>query len=266
MVQLRDDSNGGVRNPSLTAQKTINRGTMMNTQNAVPSHLDLTLLANFVHQVVNPLNGVAGTLDNLADGVIEGEDRRLQRLNAARAQLEQCITLIRNLAFLAQGSGGVANNEWRKIVVPQVIIESAMFFQEDGKSKGIEINLLDRSTQNTIFGHPELIRQVLMNIFDNFIKYGKRGHPVEVNQRLQKNTGMALIEIKGISANPIDQDDLEKIGTLGFRGKNAKMVVASGSGLGMYICKKIITDQGGSLHVEAGAQGKVLFLIKLPTE
>ena len=210
-------------------------------------NLDLTLLANFVHQVVNPLNGVAGTLDNLAEGTVEGEERRLQRLNAARAQLEQCITLIRNLAFLAQGRGGVADDDRRKIVLPQVIIESAMIFQEDGKTKKIEINLLDRSTQNTITGHPELIRQVLMNIFDNFIKYGKIGHPVEVDQRIQKSSGMALIEIKGISAHPIDQEDLGKIGTLGFRGKNAKKVVASGSGLGMYICKKIIEEQGGSL-------------------
>lgn len=236
----------------------------MNREISKPTNLDLTLLANFVHQVVNPLNGVAGTLDNLADGVIEGEERRLQRLNAARAQLEQCITLIRNLAFLAQGSGGVADHE-RKIVLPQVIIESAMFFQEDGKSKNIEINLLDRVAQNTIKGHPELIRQVLMNIFDNFIKYGKRGAPVEVYQRIQRSTGMALIEIKGISAYPVDQEDIDQIGTLGFRGKNAKKLVASGSGLGMYICRKIIEDEGGSLHMEAGSQGKVLFLIKLPT-
>ena len=226
--------------------------------------LDLTLLANFVHQVVNPLNGIAGTLYNLADGVISDEDRRLQRLNAARAQLEQCITLMRNLAFLAQGRGGVADDDRRKIVLPQVIIESAMFFQEDGKSKGIEINLSDRSTQNTITGHPELIRQVLMNIFDNFIKYGKKGVAVEVNQRIQKSTGMAIVEIRGISQFPIDQDDLKKIGNLGFRGRNAKKVVASGSGIGIYICRKIIEEQGGVLHIEAGAQGKVLFTIKLP--
>jgi signal transduction histidine kinase len=228
------------------------------------TNLDLTLLANFVHQVVNPLNGVAGTLDNLADGVIEGEDRRLQRLNVARAQLEQCITLMRNLAFLAQGHGGVADDDRRRIVLPQVIIESAMFFQEDGKSKGIEINLLDRKTQNTITGHPELIRQVLMNIFDNFIKYGKKDYPVEVDQRIQKSTGMAIIEIRGLSEYPIDQEDLNKIGNLGFRGQNARKVVASGSGLGIYICKKIIEEQNGTLHIEAGAHGKVLFIIKLP--
>ena len=231
-----------------------------------PDNLDLTLLANFVHQVVNPLNGVAGTLDNLSEGVIQGEERRQQRLNAARAQLEQCITLIRNLAFLAQRSGGVADDDRRKIVLPQVIIESAMFFQEDGKSKNIDINLIDRKTQNTIHGHPELIRQVLMNIFDNFIKYGKRGCPVEVNQRIQRSSGMALVEIKGISEYAVDREDLAKIGTLGFRGKNAKRVLASGSGLGMYICRNIIESQGGKLHIEAGSQGKVLFLIKLPAQ
>ena len=54
--------------------------------------IDLALLSNFVHQVVNPLNGVAGTLDNLADGVVREEQRREQRLRVARAQLEQCIT------------------------------------------------------------------------------------------------------------------------------------------------------------------------------
>lgn len=104
-----------------------------------------------------------------------------------------------------------------------------------------------------------------MNIFVNFIKYGKRGEPVEVNQRIQRSTGMALIEIRGLSAYPIDQEDLVQIGKLGFRGKNAKKLVASGSGLGMYICRKIVEGEGGSLHMEAGAQGKVLFLIKLPT-
>lgn len=139
-----------------------------------------------------------------------------------------------------------------------------MFFQEDGRSRGVEINLIDRREQNTIKGHPELVRQVLMNIFDNFIKYGRRGVPVEVYQRIQHSSGMALIEIRGIAAHPLDQSDISKIGTLGFRGQNARKVIASGSGLGMYICRKIIGDLGGSLHVEGSSQGNVLFLIKLP--
>lgn len=71
------------------------------------------------------------------------------------------------------------------------------------ENKNIEIKLIDRVTQNTVSGHHELIRQVLMNIFDNFTKYGKRGHPVEVDQRIQKSSGMAIIEIKGLSEHPL---------------------------------------------------------------
>ena len=73
---------------------------------------DLVLLANFVHQVINPLNGVAGTLDNLAEGVIREEHRR------------------------------------------------------------------------------DLIRQVLMNIFDNCVKYSENNSIIEVNQRIQKKSNL----------------------------------------------------------------------------
>jgi signal transduction histidine kinase len=228
-------------------------------------NFDLTLLANFVHQVVNPLNGVAGTLDNLAEGLVDGEARKTQRLNAARAQIEQCITLMRNLAFLAQGSGGVADQDRRQIVLPQVIIESAMFFQEDGKSKSIKISLSDRVTQNKVAGHPELIRQVLMNIFDNCIKYGKRGSKVDVNQWVQAGTGSAIITISSESEHPVDAADLKRICELGFRGKNARRVIASGTGLGLYICKEIIERvHGGVFHIQSSGQDGILFTVKLP--
>ena len=230
----------------------------------LPASLDLTMLANFVHQVINPLNGVAGTLDNLADGVVE-EHRQPQRLNAARAQIEQCITLMRNLAFLAQGSGGVADQDRRHVVLPQVIIEAAMFFQEEGKSKRIEISLKDRRTQNKVVGHPELIRQVLMNLFDNCIKYGAFGSEIEVNQWVQSGSSMAIVTVRGKSLHPLPASEMGSIFKLGQRGSNARKVVASGTGLGLYICKQIVEiDHGGTLSVQPDGADGILFTIKLP--
>jgi signal transduction histidine kinase len=225
--------------------------------------LDLTLLANFVHQIVNPLNGVAGTLDNLVDGTID-ESRREQRLNAARAQLEQCITLVRNLAFLAQGSGGVADQDQRVVVLPQVIIEAAMFFQEDGESRRIRISLQDRKTQNKVTGHPELIRQVLMNLYDNFIKYGALNSTIEVNQWIQSETNFAIIEMHGESRYPIASEEISRMFDLGFRGSNATKVVASGTGLGLFICRQIVESIGGSIHAQASGKSGIQFIIKLP--
>ena len=137
------------------------------------ANFDLTLLANFVHQVVNPLNGVIGTLDNLIDGTI-GETRRVQRTTAARAQLEGCVNLLQNLAFLVSTPEYLGEEDKKVVVLPQVIIEAAMYFQEEAKKREVTIDLQDRATQNRCRAHPELVRQVLMNIFDNCTKYTKK--------------------------------------------------------------------------------------------
>ena len=47
-------------------------------------------------------------------------------------------------------------------------------------------------------------------------------------------------------------------------GRNAKKIVASGSGLGLYICNKILSGHGGSLDIVSRNNGDILFLIKLP--
>ena len=225
---------------------------------------DLPLLANFVHQVVNPLNGVVGTLDNLIDGSIS-EDRRIQRTTAARAQLEGCINLLRNLAFLVRRAEPVQETDRKVVVLPQVIIEAAMFFQEEAANREVTIDLLDRRTQNRCRAHPELIRQVLMNIFDNCAKYSMRGTPVLVEQWIQKRTGLAMVSVRNTPSQPIAAEDIDQLFDLGFRGQNAKLEVASGTGLGMYICKHIIEDMhGGRIDVSRDKED-LQVLIRIPS-
>jgi signal transduction histidine kinase len=241
----------------------------MNDKSAFPDdvveNFDLVLLANFVHQVVNPLNGVAGTLDNIVEGTIKDENRKVQRMRAARAQLEQCISLVRNLAFLAQGFNKVSDSEKRDVLLPEQIIRSAMFFQEDAAMKGIRITLVEKPEQNRVFAHLDLLNQVFMNIFDNCVKYSKKGTTVEVHQRIQKKTGDAIITIRNVLNSPIDNIGLSNIFDLGYRGQNAKMVVASGTGLGMYICKRIVEEvHSGTLSVQLYGGDSIEFTIKIP--
>ena len=181
------------------------------------TNFDLTLLANFVHQVVNPLNGVIGTLDNLIDGSI-GEERRIQRTKAARAQLENCVNLLQNLAFLVRSPQSLDLEDLKTVVLPQVIIEAAMFFQEQASNNGVKFVLSDKKKRNRCSGHPELLRQALMNIFDNCTKYSKTDTEVRVKQWIRKQTGDAMISISSTPSHYISNEDLERVFEKGFRG------------------------------------------------
>jgi signal transduction histidine kinase len=205
-------------------------------------YVDTPLISAFTHQIINPLNGIVGTLDNLIDGTIS-KDRSLQRLKAARAQLSHTIELVRNLAYLSQISTEMGRESLRNLgtssVVPAVIIEAAMFFQEIADHRRMTISLVDRDTQYVVKGHPDLLRQVFTNLLENAVKYGYPGTSILICPHVQKKTDNLIIEV--INNGPgFGYDMKEKIFERGVRGPEAKHVLASGSGIGLYICREIL--------------------------
>lgn len=229
---------------------------------------DLKILANFVHQVINPLSGVAGTLDNLIDGTI-AKSRQEQRLKVARAQLEESILLVRNLAYFSDMSsykgGHFPVGHTRHVcLLPEIIIQAAMFFQELGHQKNIEIFLEDREVQHRIEGNPDLLRQVFMNIFDNAVKYGQKYTEVRVTAWRQKNSKALLVRIKGRSIY-IPSNERQRVFEVSYRSEEAKGKLASGTGLGLFICRTILSGFGATIEVESSSQnGDVAFLIRFP--
>ncbi|HDZ9489447.1 TPA: hypothetical protein RUZ72_003667, partial [Vibrio cholerae] len=111
----------------------------------------LFLIQNITHQAINPMSGVIGTLDNLIDGTVP-DHKRTQRLSRARSQLEYTVSLIRNLSYFAEYASGntdsISSSSIKTTVIPQAIIESAQFFQEQGVNNSIKVELENRHIQN----------------------------------------------------------------------------------------------------------------------
>jgi signal transduction histidine kinase len=230
----------------------------------------LLFLSNFVHQVVNPLSGVIGTLSNIAEGTYPDEDIAKQKINACRAQLEQCVSLIRNLAFLSDYFSDSEDKvlrparEMTTSVLPQVIIESIQFLQTLGERKGIRLELTESKKQYRVKVRPELLKQVFINIFDNWLKYGEHTQTIEAIPSVN-SSGDLIVVIKGKSIG-FDGNDAENIFKLGFRSTEAKQAVAQGSGIGLHICKQIMENAlGGTIRAEHNKATKVTtFRIMIP--
>ena len=223
------------------------------------------LLSNFTHQVINPLNGVIGTLDNIVDGTISAQNT-LQRVNSSRAQLECTVGLIRNLAYFAEFSAGNENAPLKvdKVcIIPQLLIEAAQFYQEQAKLDKMRIELNEKSHQLAVRGNPDLLRQVFMNIFDNAVKYGEPGSLVNVKYWHKQSPEQVIITIDGKS---VGFDRSEKIFELGYRGRSARARTSSGSGIGLSICELIISNvfKGKITGECASATNITTFTIRLP--
>lgn len=233
-----------------------------------PQTIDLLFLGNFVHQVVNPLNGIAGTLDNVASGIYSFEESK-RKVNTVRAQLEGCISLVRNLAFFSEVSSETKRLSAPRAdaisVLPQTIIEAAMFYQDAASSRRIDIELLDRETQYRIKGRPEALRQVFMNLFDNATKYGDSDTKVTIEPRVQRKNGTLLVEVRNVGIG-FTGDEAKKFFQLGVRGREAKGSKALGTGLGLYICRRIMEDFiDGSISVSHNLRlRETTFQIRFP--
>jgi K+-sensing histidine kinase KdpD len=242
---------------------------------AVESKPDVGLLflSNFVHQVVNPMNGVIGTLSNITDGTYS-ESVVKQKVNASRAQLEQCISLIRNLAYISdyffetseKSALRPPTKDVGTSVLPQVIIESVQFFQVLAEKKRIGMELLDSRTQYRVSARPELLKQVFINLFDNWLKYGDTNQIITVEPTVN-SSGDLVVLMCGNSIG-FDGADSENIFKLGFRSSQAKRVVAQGSGIGLHVCQQIMENAiGGNIKAEHNGKSHVTtFRLTIPRE
>ena len=176
---------------------------------------------------------------------------------------QSCISL----RFFFETSGKEALRQVRESgisILPQVIIEAAQFFQILAEKKGIRIELLDSATQYRVSLRPELLKQVFINIFDNWLKYGIRDQVVQILTSVNKNSDL-VIETVGASVG-FDNNEAEHLFVLGFRSKEAAGKLAQGSGIGLYICREIIDKilAGRISAVHQKDPNKTTFRISIP--
>jgi len=110
-----------------------------------------------------------------------------------------------------------------------------------------------------VFSSLRKLQEIFSNLIDNAVKYSKSGGEVVISEELADNFLKVSITDSGLGMSP---EDLTKIFTPYFRSDSVKAI--PGTGLGLFIVKKLIDDMGGKIEVKSTLNVGTTFLIFLP--
>ena len=202
---------------------------------------------NVSHEVSNPLQSILTNLDNMASCTPAEAGRWQKYYKIIVAELQRVVRLTGNLRLLAhlETPGALMV---REPVNLRGVAEDVIMAQHDAaEARGVRLRYIGPRRPAQVLGDRDRLRQVLMNLVDNGIKYSRpAGGEVIVN--LQEKVERVWIHIsdEGIG---IPKEYLPHIFDTAYRAPDPRIFRRKGSGLGLAIVKRIVEQHGGEIRV-----------------
>lgn len=207
-------------------------------------------LQNLSHEFKTPVFAIQGYVDTLLHGALENQDVNRKFLHSASKNVDRLVNLIDDLDEISKLESGEQKLNLSVFVIQDLTREvfESLSFKALEKDIRCTIKKGCESPVN-VYADKEKIRQVLINLVDNAIKYGRSGGLLEAS--IYNTDGKnILIEISDDGIG-IGEEHLPRIFERFYRTDYGRSRNIGGTGLGLAICKHIIEAHGHSIHVRS---------------
>lgn len=204
-------------------------------------------LATMSHDIRSPLNAVLGMGELLAETDLN-EKQRKYLVSMHRAS-EFLLALINDILDLSKIESGQLELEQMEMDVDDLIHSTLEIFSLQAQEKGLKLTCrLDAQATPWVIGDRGRLRQVLVNLINNAIKFTQRGSvSVMVHQQVQ-NTYQFCVSDTGIG---IPKERLKAVFDPFIQADSATTRRYGGTGLGLAICQQLVALMGGNIWVES---------------
>jgi two-component system phosphate regulon sensor histidine kinase PhoR len=221
-------------------------------------------LQNLSHELKTPIFAIQGYVDTLLNGALDNSEVNKKFLQNTSRNVERLVNLVDDLDEITRLEMGEQLLFKDSFAIQDLVKEvyESLSIRADEKEirciikKGCELPL-------TVYADKEKIRQVLINLVDNAIKYGKQKGTIE-SSFYKVDGARVLIEISDDGAG-ISEEHLHRIFERFYRTDLARSRKVGGSGLGLSICKHIIEAHGQTMHVRSKIDVGSTFGFTLPS-
>jgi two-component system phosphate regulon sensor histidine kinase PhoR len=207
-------------------------------------------LQNLSHEFKTPVFAIQGYVDTLLQGALENPEVNKKFLEKAAKNVDRLTTLISDLDEISKLERGELILNRENFVIQDLLREVFESLWGLAESKGLKCSIKKGCEAPLIvFADREKIRQVLLNLVENSIKYGKPGGNI-IASIYQTDGKHILVEISDDGIG-IAEKHLSRLFERFYRTDEGRSIDVTGSGLGLAICKHIIEAHGQSIHVRS---------------
>lgn len=218
-------------------------------------------IANASHQLRTPITSLKGFLELLAKDLVPDPAVRTEFIARAYEDTKRLAVLVNDLLDGFRWESGFFQMTLENTDLCGLLQSSLEAVKGLAQSKNISLTLGLPQNPLVVKADPHLLEQVLTNLLSNAIKFSEQGQPIILDAKLEEDHVIVRVVDQGPG---ISTEDQRKLFDKFFQGDTAAKRAGVGSGLGIYIAKKIVEAHGGQINVESEIGKGTTFSFTIP--
>lgn len=218
-------------------------------------------LANTSHEIRTPLSSIIGfTHLLLAQGYDPTKERHHEYLNIIQSSGKHLLALINDILDLSKIEANQLEVQWERVNVPELCQNVLSLVKEKAGNKGLKLSLEIAPNINTLIADPLRLKQMLLNLLFNALKFTSQGC---VGLKVQLQDPFIHFTVWDTGSG-ISCENLTLLFQPYVQLPNSSVARHEGTGLGLVVTRKLAEIHGGYVEVESEVDNGSRFTIILP--